>query len=99
MSKRVANKKGSTLSDWSGIIARQAEASRKVQDTKVAAMRKGLRAQIAMLKKHDNELLLDTLLNAHAKQGSYDPREGEIWTKLYKAARKEILHRLIGWTD
>lgn len=92
--KKPAKKNKSDLSDWMQAIEKSGERMRKTQEAKVKALIEGLPAEIRKLAKHDNDMLLDVMLNASTKRFGYDKSENDIWAKLYVAARKEAVKRM-----
>lgn len=92
--KKPIKKTKSTLDGWMKAIEDSGERMRKTQEAKVKALTEGLPAEIKKLRRHDNETLLDVMLNASAKRFGYDKAENDIWAKLYVAARRRVIKRM-----
>ena len=83
-----------SLASWSDIIRRQGEESRKRQDDKIKAIRKGIPAKIEEFSSMPDRELLKHHEEYHGRQYCHDPREAKLWARIIKASRKEILNRM-----
>lgn len=85
--------KGSYLSDWSEIIQRQGEESRKRDDDTLAEMQERYPSQVEKYKEMTNEELVDHF-KAYSQRGCADPRQSKVFQDLAEEGKLEILRRL-----